>query len=127
MYLAVATRPDVAYAVYQLASFTANPGMQHWSAAKRVLRYLAGTKELGITYRKDPNFDPTSMFHGYSHANFAGNDDATSIMGFVFKSAGAAITWNSKRQKSILQSTMETEYVGLNEATREAVWLRNLY
>ncbi len=127
MYLAVATRPDIVFAVYQLASFTNNPGMQHWAAAKRVLRYLSGTKELGITYRKDPNYDPTNIFHGYSDANFASNADGTSITGFVFKSADAAITWNSKWQRNILQSTTETEYVGLNEATREAVWLRNLY
>ena len=127
MYLAVATRPDITYAVYQLAAYTANPGMQHWTAAKRVLRYLAGTKDWGITYRKNPSFDSTKIFHGYSDANFAGNEDGTSVTGFVFKSAGAAISWNSKRQRNILQSTTETEYMGLNEATREAVWLRNLF
>ena len=43
MYLAVATRPDIAYAVYRLGSFMANPDMSHWTAAKRILRYLSGT------------------------------------------------------------------------------------
>ena len=56
MYLAVATRPDIVFAVYQLASYTANPSMQHWTAAKRVLRYLSGTRNWGITYRKNSNF-----------------------------------------------------------------------
>jgi hypothetical protein len=62
MYLAVATQPDITYAIYRLALFTANPGMQHWTAAKRVLRYLAGTKELGITYRKDQSYNATTFF-----------------------------------------------------------------
>jgi hypothetical protein len=49
------------------------------------------------------------------------------VTGFIFKNAGAAISWNLKWQQSVLQLTTETEYMGLNKATCEAVWLRNLY
>ncbi len=49
-FVANVTRPDIAYAVSRLASYTANPSLQHVGALKRVLRYLQGTKEYGITY-----------------------------------------------------------------------------
>src|ERR1700759_82718 len=57
MYLARSTRPDIAFAVNQLAQFTQNPKPHHWTAVKRVFRYLKGTKQHGIryggTYRDD--------------------------------------------------------------------------
>src|SRR6266850_4303135 len=49
-FLANATRPDIAFMVNRLASYTANPSIHHITALKRVLRYLAGTKSYGITY-----------------------------------------------------------------------------
>src|SRR5580698_916444 len=51
-YLANCTRPDIMFAVNRLAAYTANPSLQHYGAVKRILRYLAGTRNLGITYRK---------------------------------------------------------------------------
>jgi len=61
MYAAVATRPDIAFPVNKLASFTANPTMCHWTAAKHVLRYLKGTKNIGITYSKPESSNMTSQ------------------------------------------------------------------
>ena len=52
MYTAIGTRPNIAYVVNKLCSFNNNPDMIHWTAAKRILRYLKGTKYRGITYRK---------------------------------------------------------------------------
>jgi reverse transcriptase-like protein len=76
MYAAVATMPDIAFAVNRLASFTANPTMCHWTAAKHILRYLNGTKNVGITY-STPKFEDikgnTNQFEGYSDASFANN------------------------------------------------------
>ncbi|CAB4001063.1 Hypothetical predicted protein [Paramuricea clavata] len=48
LYLAVATRPDIAYAVGVLSKFCAKPSEAHLTAAKRVLRYLKGTENLGL-------------------------------------------------------------------------------
>jgi hypothetical protein len=53
-FLSNATRPDIAYAVNRLAAYTANPSLQHVGALKRLLRYLKGTKNLGITYSAIP-------------------------------------------------------------------------
>ena len=130
-YLAIATRPDIAYAVNRLAAYTANPSFEHYGAAKRLLRYVKGTRNFGITYHtngtqhvgpKDSNF-----FYGFSDAAFANADDKKSISGYVFLSSGGAITWGSKKQATIALSSTEAEYVTLSEAAREAMWLRHLY
>jgi hypothetical protein len=125
MYLAVATRPDIAYAVNKLATYTANPEMKHWSAAKRVLRYLKGTMQAGITYKKGKS--DAEMFYGYSDASFASESDGKSISGHVFMSGNGPIVWGARKQRMVVLSTTEAEYMALSEAAREAAWLRNLY
>ena len=126
MYLAVATCPDIAYAVHCLGSFTSNPDMSHWMAAKRILRYLSGTRNHGITYRaKETDNNETNLL-GYSDASYANNNDLTSVSGYVFLMNEGAITWGSKKQNDVSLSTTESEYIALAEAAREATWLRNL-
>lgn len=130
-YLAIATRPDIAYAVNRLAAYTANPSLQHYTAAKRVLRYVKGTKHYGITYRNDTTRhvgpSDSNLFYGFSDAAFANTEDKRSISGYVFLANGGAITWGSKKQTAIALSSTEAEYVALSEASREAMWLRHLY
>jgi hypothetical protein len=122
MYAAIGTRPDIAYAVNRLCSFNNNPDMIHWTAAKRVLRYLKGTKHRGITYRKGDNH-----MYGYADASLTSNEDMSSTNGNVFILNGGAITWNSKRQRTIALSTAEAKYTSMVDAGREIIWLRNLY
>ncbi len=124
-FLANATRPDISYAVSRLASYTANPSMQHTGLLKRVLRYLKGTKNYAITYRARAAKD-TNTFHGFADAGYANCDDLKSTSGYVFLAAGGAITWRSKKQTVVALSSTEAEYVALSEAGREACWLRNL-
>ena len=124
-FIANATRPDIAYAISRLSAFTANPTMQHVTALKRVLRYLSGTRSYGITY--SDVLDHPNHFFGYADASFANMDDYKSITGYVFKMAGSAITWYSRKQSVTAMSTMEAEYIALSEAAREARWLRNLF
>ena len=126
MFLAVATRPDIAYTVYRLGSFMANPNMSHWTAAKQVLRYLSGTQDYGLTYQADKPEPGDNHFVGYSDASYANNEDQTSVSGYVFLMNGAAISWGSKKQTDVALSSTESEYIALAEAAREAIWLRNL-
>ena len=49
MYLAISTRPDIATAVGRVARFMEDPGPQHWLAVKRIMRYLQGTRNLGLS------------------------------------------------------------------------------
>jgi hypothetical protein len=127
-FIANCTRPDIAYAANKLAAYTANPSLEHYSALKRMLRYLAGTRNLGITYRRpQEGTDTNYLFHGFADAAFANADDLKSTTGYVFLTAGGAVTWKSKKQTVIALSSTEAEYVALSEAGREACWLRNLY
>ena len=127
-FISNSTRPDISYAVNKLATYTANPGLQHHGAIKQIRRYLAGMKTLGITYRNTPNeTDNDNLFHGYADAAFANTDDHKSTTGYVFLGSGGVITWKSKKQTMITLSSTEAEYVTLSEAGHEATWLRNLY
>jgi hypothetical protein len=129
MYLAVAMRPDISYAIQRLSSFTANPGLSHWGAAKRVLRYLSGTRDLGVKYHGDhePN-EARIQFVGWTDADFANDPrDRISVSGYVYKLGNGAITWSSKKQNAVSLSSTEAEYAAMAHAAREAVWLRNLF
>ena len=118
-------RPDIAHTINRLAAYTANPSPQHMGALKRVLRYLAGTKDYGITYCNSPESatDNPNLFSGYADAAYANQDGFKLTSGYVFKAAGGAITWHSKKQTMVALSSTEAEYVALGEAS----WLRNLY
>ena len=123
LYAAQATRPDIAYAVGALSKFNTNPGKEHWSALKRVLRYLRGTTHYSIVYQKSTILN----IHGYADADFADDmDDGRSVSGYIFKLADAAISWSSKKQQTVARSTTEAEYMALAHATQEALWLRTV-
>ncbi len=130
IHLVVCTRPDVAYQVSQLARYSANPGRTHWTALKHLLRYLKGTKTLGVQYhRVNPSGDSMSelKLEAYVDASFAGDcDDRKSTTGFVTMLAGGPVSWSSKRQTLTAQSTAEAEYVAAAAATSEVIHLRQL-
>ena len=122
-FLANSTWPDIAFAMNRLAAYTANLSLQHVTALKQILRYLAGTKNLGITYSKtsiNPN-NNSNFFYGFADAAFANHDDWKSTSGYVFIAAGGAITWKSKKQTTIALSSTEAEYVALSEVGHEGL------
>jgi len=121
LYLSTRTRPDIAYAVGNVARFSSKPSQQHWIAVKRIFRYLNGTINHGLL------FDNKSNVEGFSDADWAGNlDDRKSTSGYVFMMSGAAISWNSKKQSCVALSTAEAEYIALAKASQESVWLQRL-
>jgi hypothetical protein len=126
-YISNSTRPDITFAVKNLAVYTANLSLQHYGALKQILQYLAGTKTLGITYSSKDATKNHNLFHGFADTSFASTDDYKSVTGYVFLSAGEAITWKLKKQTIIALSTTEAEYIALSEAGCEACWLRGLY
>ena len=108
MYAQVCTRPDIAYAVGVLGRYQSNPGMDHWKAAKKSMRYLQGTKNYMLMYRQTDNLDLVS----YSDADFDGCvDSRKSTSGYIFIMAGGAVSWRSVKQTLIVTSTMEAEFV----------------
>lgn len=105
MYLVIATRPDLAYAVSYLSQFNQNPKKQHWLAAKHVLRYLRGTTNQSLYFQKTGK-----PIFGYS--DWASDStDRSSQSGYFFVMANAVITWESKKQKTTALSSTEAEYI----------------
>ena len=119
MYLAIGTRPDIAFSVNFQNQFNNCNRKQHWIAAIRVRRYLRGTTKLGITYKKS-----SSKLEGFVDADWAAcTHDRRSYTGFVFTLANGAVTWEVKKQRTVALSTTEAEYMGLTEAAKEAIYL----
>ena len=127
MFLARCTRPDILTAVVILARYQVDPGPLHWKWGMHILRYLAGTLDLGIVYGKcnvdrksHVQYVPYSMYHDSDWAGCP--DDAKSTTGWISFSWGGAISWHSTKQKCNAQSSCEAEYIASNEAARETVW-----
>jgi hypothetical protein len=122
-YLAVCTRPDIAYAVGVLSKYLASPTAVHEQVAKGVLRYLAGTESDGLNYGQHGESSVT----GYTDADMGGDKDSRrSTTGYAYILYGGAISWSSKRQSSVALSTVEAEYMAAAAAVKEALWLRVL-
>ena len=116
---AVSTRPDISYACMKLASFMQNPTSTHWDAVLRVGKYLKGTRELGITFQRGGG-----GLVGFTDSDWASNQqDRISTSGYVFTFCGGAISWSSRKQRSVALSSMEAEYNAATSASPEAVWL----
>jgi hypothetical protein len=122
-YLAVGTRPDIAYAVGRLASFLDSFRPEHWEAAIRVVRYLKGTRHLLLQLG---GVNPLSLV-GYSDSDYANCPDSSkSIGGYCFTLGSGVISWASRKQKSVADSSCYAEYIALHEASHEVVFLREL-
>ena len=132
------TRPDIAFAIQFLSRSLQQPLSYHLNAAKNLLRYLEGTKDLAINYGvpltglisdiiKDIPYDPLLPL-GFSNNDFTSNKiTSKSTYGYLFTMAGGPVSWKSKRSSTIALSTMEAESDALTEAIRETQWLKNLY
>ena len=112
-YLATCTRPDIAYAIHKLCSFIKNPGQAHWAAAKRIVRYLQGSKTQGIKYKQVVGGNRLVV---YTDASWGDNANGTSTSGYVVNFAGGPVAWSSSSQRTVSRSTCEAEYVGMSTA-----------
>ena len=125
LYLSTKTRPDIAFAVSIAARFCASPTKEHWTAVKRILRYLNGTQQFGLLYKA--NTSSESEIAGFSDSDWAGDvGDRKSTSGYVFLLGGAAVSWKSTKQTTVALSTAEAEYIALSSASQEAIWLQQL-
>ena len=124
MFAAIVSRPDIMYAVTVVSRFLANPSKEHWTAVKKIIKYLKNTMNHGIMF--DGKYDDLKLV-GYSDSDYAGDPDSRkSTSGYLFKLANGPVTWMSRRQPVVALSTTEAEYIAASDATREAVWLSRL-
>lgn len=119
MHASVSTRPDISYSTNFVAQYLFNPGQKHQSSAKRILRYLKGTSNVGLLY-KSSNID--FILKGYSDAHWAGRvDTIRSTSGYCFLLGKCVISWTSRRQRSVALSSIESEYMAISRASTNAV------
>ncbi|XP_062085679.1 secreted RxLR effector protein 161-like [Humulus lupulus] len=122
MYAQVCTHLDIACIVGVLGRYLSNPGIDHWKAPKKVMRYLKRIKDYMLTYRRSDHFE----IIGYSNSDFAGcQDSRRSTLGYIYMLGGGAISWRSAKQTLIASSTMAAEFVACYEASNHGIWLRN--
>jgi hypothetical protein len=137
MYAAISSRPDIAHAVHYLASHMVAPTARHMLAADRVLRYLAGSKAVGLVFgNRNGDAVGDSRGHGttlqldvcaYADADWANDrSDRKSISGWVAKLNGDPVSWSSKKQKVVSLSTCEAELYAEAAAIQEVLWLQGI-
>ena len=123
LYLSSWTRPDITFAVSNVAKYSADPRQEHWVAVKRIFRYIKGTLERGIKYKRNSHDD----LIGFCDADWAGDvGDRKSTSGYIFTLSGSPVSWRSKKQTCVALSTAEAEYIALAAAAQEDVWLQSL-
>jgi hypothetical protein len=123
MYLAIATRPDIALAVQKLSQFMNYYCPIHWNTAKRVVRYLKGTRNLQLCLG---GTNPSKLV-GFTDASYACcPDSGKSVGAYCFSLGAGMISWAARKQKTVAQSTCDAEYIACAEAARECMWLRML-
>ena len=122
MYGMLCTRPDLAFAISQVSQFNNSPNETHSAVAKRVLRYLKGTIDMGITFSGSIGL----KLELYCDADWAEGEDRKSIGAYVAMLAGGGIAWRSKKQSTVAASSTEAEYMAMLEATKESIWIQKL-
>ena len=118
-----ATRPNLMLPAGLLSRFMSSTSNVHMGVAKRVLKYVRGTTNLGIWYLKTGRV----KLDGYADSDWAGSvDDMKSTLGYAFTIGSGVICWNSRKQEVMAQSTAEVEYISLVAAVNQGIWLRKL-
>ena len=122
MYL-TATRPDMMFVVSLISRYMENPTELHLQAAKRVLRYLKGTTEFGIFYKKGGDDELAA----YTNSDYAGDlEDRKSTSDYVFLLSSGAVSWSLRKQPVVSLSTTEAEFIAAASCACQAVWLKRV-
>lgn len=111
------------FGVSLISRYMSSPTEEHWCAAKRILRYINGTIEMGILYKGES----ITELVAYTDSDFAGDlNDKKSTSGFVFLLAGGVVSWASKKQLVVTLSTTEAEYIAATSCACQYIWLTRL-
>jgi transposase InsO family protein len=128
-FLAIVSRPDLSYVTSFLGTYNSNPSEVHLKLAYQVLRFVRQTYDHEITMTVPPTQSlPAVSITMYSDASFASDpDNAKSFSGYILKVFGSTVSWSSKRQSCVAQSTCEAEYMAASHAASHLVWTRQAF
>jgi histone deacetylase 1/2 len=117
------TRLDISYAVNKVCQYLHAPTTTHWSAVKRILRYVKGTLDMRLKIRKSNSM----LVSAFSDADWASRvDDRRSTGGFAVFLGPNLISWSARKQPTISRSSIEAEYKALANATTKLMWIQKL-
>lgn len=125
------SRPDLTFAVNKFCQFMHSPTVNHWSAVKRILRYLRGTSDFGLLL----HHKSASLLHAYTDASLTAYsdsdwagcpDDRRSTGGFAIYLGNNLVSWAARKQKTVSRSSTESEYKALADTVAELTWLEKL-
>ncbi|GJV63135.1 ribonuclease H-like domain, reverse transcriptase, RNA-dependent DNA polymerase [Tanacetum coccineum] len=117
------TRPDLSYSVGLLSRFMQEPKEQHMKAIKKVLRYVKGTKDYGITYKHNGG----NKIYGYSDSSYGVNtQEGKGTTGIIFYYGESPISWSTQKQATVALSSCESEFIAATAAATQALWLKRL-
>ena len=127
IYLSTCTRPDITFVVSKLSQHFAEPTVEHWNTLKQVFRYLKGTTEQGLCFRR--NDTEKLGLRVYSDADWASDPaDRRSTSGYCvsLNEESSLISWKTRKQPTVALSTCEAEYMSLASAIQECIYLEQL-
>ena len=126
MFAMIYTRLDVCFAMSKLSQYMSNPGSHHGIAIKQLLRYFRSTASYQMRIGPTKESIDRERIRIYCDSDFgAHKDDRRSVLGYVAMFGGCAVSWASRRQKSVSTSTTEAEYMALSAACKQGMWIRN--
>ena len=131
IYASISTRLDVAHAVHECAKSMQRPTRSDMKAIDRLLRYLGGTRTLGLTFgnrnmnMNQGNTNASVSLCAYSDADWGNSLDRKSLTGWVAKLNGDPISWCCKKQSIVAQSTCEAELYAEAAAINEIQWVQD--
>ena len=122
LFAAIATRPDIAFAISRLSRFNQQPGPQHYEVADRVFYYLFSTQDYCIHYGGEAQ--DLSSFVCASNTSFGDNTlDQKSSQGYIMKLFGGAIAWRVNKQDTVTTLSTETELLAISQIAKEVIYL----
>jgi hypothetical protein len=121
----VNTRPDLAYSVGYVSRFMEDPHEDHLVAVKQILRFVAGSSDIGVFYPRRSGY--RAQLRGYSDSDLAGDlDSRKSTTGVLFFFGRSPVSWQSTKQRVVTLSSYEAEYIAAATAACQGVWLARL-
>lgn len=117
------TRPDLKFIVSLLSRYMSRPTKLHFLAVKRVLRYLKGTLDYGIWYKRGS----VAELKVFTDSDYAGDvEGRKSTSSYTFMMSGGAVAWSSKKQSVVALSTTEAEYIAAAICACQVIWMRRI-